>query len=73
MNANRPYFAKATKGRREWLMKNCAAAQHTAKAVLAVGLCQEPLRQRFLIATTASRVFQQSLSVIISANQWFKI
>jgi hypothetical protein len=39
------------------LLKNCAARQYTAKAVLAVGLRQEALFQRFLIATTASRVF----------------
>jgi hypothetical protein len=39
------------------LLKNCAARQHTAKAVLAVGLRQEALLQRFLIATTANRVF----------------
>jgi hypothetical protein len=37
--------------------------QHTAKAVLAVGLRQKALRQRFLIATTASRVFQQPIRV----------
>jgi len=35
-------------------------------AVLAVGLCQEALPQRFLITTTASRVFQQpAISAII--------
>jgi len=37
-------------------------AQHTAEAVLAVGLRQKALRPRFLIATTASRVFPQPIS-----------
>jgi hypothetical protein len=37
--------------------------QHTAKAVLAVGLRQKALPQRFLIATTASRVFPQPINV----------
>jgi hypothetical protein len=41
--------------------------------VLAVGLRPEALRQRFLIATTAGRIFQQSLSVIISAHQWLSL
>jgi hypothetical protein len=45
--------------KRGWLTKNCAAAQHTAKAVLAVGLRQKALRQRFLLATTAGKVFPQ--------------
>jgi hypothetical protein len=36
-------------------------SQHTAKAVLAVGLRQKALRQRFLIATTASKVFSQPI------------
>jgi hypothetical protein len=35
-------------------MKNCAAAQHTALAVQAVGLRQEALRQCFLIAKSFS-------------------
>ena len=33
--------------------------QHTAKAVLAVGLRQKALLKCFLFATTASRVFPQ--------------
>jgi len=37
-------------------------AQHTAKAVLAVGLRQKALPQRFLIATPASKVFLQPIS-----------
>jgi hypothetical protein len=39
--------------------------QHTATAVLAVGLRQKAPQQRFLIATTASRVFQQHIRVYL--------
>src|ERR1035441_2087449 len=39
--------------------KTVLPAQHTALAVLAVGLRQKALPQRFLIATTASKVFLQ--------------
>jgi hypothetical protein len=39
--------------------KTVLLVQHTAKAVLAVGLRQKALPPRFLIATTASRVFPQ--------------
>jgi hypothetical protein len=38
-------------------VKNCAAAQHTAKAVWAAGLRQKALLQRFLLATTAGKFF----------------
>jgi hypothetical protein len=44
-------------------LKNCAAAQHTAEAVLAVGLRQKALPQRFLIATTAGKVFPQPVNI----------
>jgi hypothetical protein len=37
--------------------------QHTAKAVLAVGLRQKGLPQRFLFATTAQQSFQQHIRV----------
>jgi hypothetical protein len=49
-------------------------SQHTAKAVLAVGLRQKALLQRFLIATTASRVFPQpARSAIIRAIRGKKL
>jgi hypothetical protein len=60
--------------------ENCAA-QHTAQAVLAVGLRQKALRQRFLIATTASRVFPQPIHIRVysrssavktGSNPWSK-
>jgi hypothetical protein len=38
-------------------MKNCAANAAHGNAVLAVGLRAETLLQRFLLATTASKVF----------------
>jgi len=41
------------------LLKNCAANAAHGNAVLAVGLRAETLLQRFLLATTASSVFQQ--------------
>jgi hypothetical protein len=49
-------------------------AQHTATAVPAVGLRQEALPQCFLIATTANKVFQQSLIPlsVFSATSVFK-
>jgi hypothetical protein len=37
-NTEGPAFAKAAAWQADRLLKNCAAAQHTAKAVLAVGL-----------------------------------
>jgi len=43
--------------------KTVLRTQHTASAVLAVGLRQEALRPRFLIATTASKVFLQPIRV----------
>jgi hypothetical protein len=52
---------------RRWLMKNCAASAAHGQGRIAVGLRQKELPQRFLIATTASRVFQQPI-VIISAG-----
>jgi hypothetical protein len=51
------------------LLKNCAAARTRPEAVLAVGLRQKALQQRFLIATTASRVFQQPSNT--SGNPWY--
>jgi hypothetical protein len=48
-------------------VKNCAAAQHTPHGVLAVELRQKALLQRFLIATTAGKVFPQPAN--ISAHQ----
>jgi hypothetical protein len=51
---------------REWLMKNFCERSTRPEAVLAVGLRQKALPKCFLLATTASRVFQQP----ISAHQW---
>jgi hypothetical protein len=42
--------------------KLCCDRSTRPKAVLAVGLRQKTLRPRFLIATTASKVFQQPIS-----------
>ena len=49
------------------LLKNCAANAAHGNAVLAVGLRAETLLQRFLLATTASSVFQQPAN--LSDNQ----
>jgi hypothetical protein len=56
MNANR----------REWLTKTVLLAQHTAPGRVAVGLRQKALLQRFLIATTASRVFPQPVNISVN-------
>jgi hypothetical protein len=50
------------------LMENCAANAGHAHGVSAVGLRQKALRQRFLIATTAHKVFPQLALVIISED-----
>jgi hypothetical protein len=45
------------------LTKNCAADAAHDQGRVAVGLRQKALQQRFLIATTASRVFQQRTNI----------
>jgi hypothetical protein len=65
--------------------KLCCARSTRLQAVLAVELHQKALPERFLLATAASRVFQQparirehprknhrSVSVTMSVHQWFK-
>jgi hypothetical protein len=53
------------------LLKNFAASAAHGNAVLAVGLRTEALLPRFLIATTASSVFQSPSP--INDNQWLKV
>jgi hypothetical protein len=64
MDANSPYFALSlSNGLRagaNWLLKTVLRSTRP-QAVLAVGLRQKALRQRFLIATTASKVFSQPI------------
>jgi hypothetical protein len=50
------------------LVKNCAANAAHGQGRVAVGLRQKALRQRFLIATTASRVFQQPVNIRVNSR-----
>jgi hypothetical protein len=52
--------------RREWLLKNYAASAAHGQGRVGRRVAPESTAQRFLIATTASRVFQQPVLICVN-------